>query len=314
MRRYYIIGAKRKTEEGWEDRWEQMLEAKAVDVGYAWNRNLAGLYGKSEDEIFDTLKKKGESEVSCHAHKLFLTVRPGDIVAVKNFAAPKGKAPRLAIHGYAVVRMRNGRVYQHTKSHLPHQISVDFLECGKEHLFHIGGYAGTIHRLSNPAHIRRIFSPIFASFSSADKAELEDSKRGKRRDTALKNVEELAYRINKMITATAKHNKLQNHLYQQLVTKHGVENVLMERNHVDLQVRVGKELTLYEVKPFHSPLLCLREALGQIMLYSWRLDSEREVKLKLVIAGPSKMTKDDQEFLGYLRQRFGEGLSYLAIG
>jgi len=87
----------------------------------------------------------------------------------------------------------------------------------------------------------------------------------------------------------------------------------MEKNYVDVEVRIGNQVTLYEIKPFDSALFCLRDALGQIMLYGWRIDSQPGIKLKLIIAGPCKITKEAKEFLNYLRRRFGKGLEYLAL-
>jgi hypothetical protein len=225
-----------------------------------------------------------------------------------------GRTPRLAIHGYAVVCARNGTIYKHTKNRLPHQVSVDFLQTENPQVFNIGGYGGTIHRLSNPEHIHQVFAPVLGKFSSADRHELKKRKVDRRRDVTLKNVEDFAYSINKRIKVSARHNQLQNRLYQRLVEQYGVQNVLMEKDYVDVQVRVGSQLTLYEVKPFDSPLLCLRDALGQILLYGWRFDSQSGVKLRLIIAGPSKMTGEAKEFLNYLRRRFGKGLEYLALG
>lgn len=135
MRNYYIIGSKGRSQDGkWDDVWNEMKDNNCVSIGYVPKHNLTRLYGEAEDTIVAALRK-GKNNVSRRAHSLFLNLRPGDIVAVKKFAAPKRKTPRLAIHAYAVVRARAGRVYRyHRGTHFPHQIGVKFIE-RKEHKF-----------------------------------------------------------------------------------------------------------------------------------------------------------------------------------
>src|SRR5262249_47668013 len=101
--------------------------------------------------------------------------------------------------------------------------------------------------------------------------------------------------------------------YNNLVRIHGAEAVLMEQDHTDLQLRLGNTITLYEVKPYRSALHCLREALGQIMFYSWRLDASLKQKLRIVIVGPCEPDADGGDFLRYLKSRFGRGLDYMAL-
>jgi len=292
----------------------EMLRTKSVGVGYAWRFDLARLYGKPEVEISSALQRKGEPRPSWRTHSLFLNLRPGDIVAVKDFAAPKGRIPRLVIHQYAVVRARAGRIYRYSRGELSHQISADFLNSGRDLQVQIGGYGETIHRLSNPEHIRLIFAPVLRRLSRADAVELNQTKAGARRRAArLKNTQDQVRRMKRTVLATAEHNKLQNQLYNHLVQGHGAEAVLMEHDHTDLQLRTDKATTLYEVKPYRNAMDCLREALGQILRYAWRLSTDAGPPVKLVIVGPSELTSDADDFLRYLQKRFGTGLDYMAL-
>jgi hypothetical protein len=315
MRHYYIIGTKWQQEDGsYNSMFREMLRAKCVAVGYAWRYDLTKLYGKLEVDIASALHRKGEPSPSRRTHSLFLNLRPGDIVAVKNFAAPKGATPRLAIHRYAVVRARAGRIYRYSRGDLSHQVSVDFLNCGRDLEFQIGGYGATIHRLSNPEHIRLIFAPVLRGLSQADtfelsRADVPESRRAAR----LKNIQDQVRRMKRTVLATAQHNKLQNRLYNHLVRAHGAQAVLMEHDHTDLQLRTRNITTLYEVKAYPDAITCLREALGQILLYAWRLSSDPGPPLKLMIVGPSKLTNDAADFLRYLQKRFGTGLDYMAF-
>jgi hypothetical protein len=138
--------------------------------------------------------------------------------------------------------------------------------------------------------------------------------RSTRLEVTLKNVEDLAYRIhNRTVKATREHNKLQNRLYEYLVRKFGVKKVRMEQNRVDIEVRDGNNVTLYELKPFANPLLCIREALGQILLYGWQCSSESGVNLKLTIVGPSALADEEKGFLLYLGRQFGNKVEYVAV-
>jgi hypothetical protein len=214
-----------------------------------------------------------------------------------------------------VVRARGGHTYRFRgNARFRHQISVDFLDC-KDREFHLGGYGQTVHCLSKPDHIRRIFAPVLGRLSKADAVELQASpgRAMKQRSATLKSVEETVRRVKATYKVSAEHNKIQNKLYEHLVRQHGAENVLMEHDYVDLQVRLGREITLYEIKPHGTALTCLREALGQIMLYGWRASAEAGLKLRLVIVGPKRMTESEADFLRYLKKRFLGDLEYMPL-
>ncbi|HEY3762393.1 MAG TPA: hypothetical protein VGN23_11665 [Verrucomicrobiae bacterium] len=312
MRNFYIIGSKAHPEENkYDPLFDEMRQTSCVSVGFAWQHNLSSLYGKSADTIRSFLKRKGEENASCRTHSLFLNLLPGDMVAVKEFAAPKGDLPRLMIRGYAVVCVRNGRVYHYNrKARFRHQISVHYLECRKREL-HLGGYGQAIHLLSNPSHIRRIFSPVLDKLSSVDLRELRDCKT--HTQTTLKHVEEQLRQIKKTFKVTAEHNRIQNRLYEFLAHRHGYENVLMEQDFVDIQVRLRNQVILYEIKPYQNPLQCLKESLGQIVLYAWRMSEMSGLRQKLVIVGPNTMNAEEKKFLLYLKNQFRGALDYMAF-
>ena len=71
-----------------------------------------------------------------------------------------------------------------------------------------------------------------------------------------------------------RHNLLQDALEAQLIAKHGSENVCREvvtvdGNSIDLVVRRPDGYWFYELKTYQSPRACIREAIGQLLEYSF---------------------------------------------
>jgi hypothetical protein len=67
----------------------------------------------------------------------------------------------------------------------------------------------------------------------------------------------------------------------------------------------------YEIKTASSPRACLREALGQILEYSY-WPSAREAA-KLVICGENALDEDGAAYLRQLQTRFGLPIAYEQI-
>ncbi len=89
--------------------------------------------------------------------KLFLNIRPGDLIAIKRSGSPLGNMARLVIAGYAVAQEKDGKLYSHDPNGLGHLIFVKFLETESDKEFNLG-YGQTVHKLTNRSHIRQIFS------------------------------------------------------------------------------------------------------------------------------------------------------------
>jgi hypothetical protein len=155
---YYIVGTKYG---GHRDVYPEMLERRAVSVGWAGHIDLSDWYGQSEQDILRYLRSLDQPEASCHALKRFLSIRPGDLIAIKRSGSPMGNIARLVIAGFAVAEARDGKLYRHDPKGLGHLILVKFLEteCDKE--FQLG-YGQTVHKLTNQSHIRQIFSDYWS--------------------------------------------------------------------------------------------------------------------------------------------------------
>ena len=80
---------------------------------------------------------------ACNVLSLFLTLKPGDMLAVKSFGRPQG----LEIVAYVRVVERDGRVYYEDMNSLGHCINVEFLEKNINNEHKGGGFGRTIQEI-----------------------------------------------------------------------------------------------------------------------------------------------------------------------
>jgi len=100
--------------------------------------------------------------------------------------------------------------------------------------------------------------------------------------------------------ATQKHNEIQNILVEQLRNEYGKDCVFMEKNNIDIKVNHNDgSITYFEVKANSYAAGCIREALGQILLYCHN-DKEKKGKYKLVIVGQYPPFDNEKRFIDYI--------------
>jgi 5-methylcytosine-specific restriction protein B len=155
-RDYYLIGSKYGVNAD-KDIFPEMLNQSVIATGFAPNIDLSGFYNKNHSEIKEFLQSHNEESNSINALKYFLSLRPGDLVAVKGDGSPKGTKGYLSIIGIAEVTEKNRKVYEYDPKGLVHIINVKFLEAPIFKELALGGYGRTIHKLSNEEHIKLIF-------------------------------------------------------------------------------------------------------------------------------------------------------------
>jgi hypothetical protein len=106
--------------------------------------------------------------------------------------------------------------------------------------------------------------------------------------------------------------RIQDALHRHLVSRFGAENVGTElripNRFVDLAVRKGSRLWYYEVKTSQSVKQCIRDAVGQLLEYSYWPGSQ-EAK-KLIIVGEQRMDPEAAEYLSFLRRKFSIPIEY----
>lgn len=126
----------------------------------------------------------------------------------------------------------------------------------------------------------------------------------------------IASQVQRELDISLRHNELQEALYRQLADKYGAENVGTELSSgvgtsVDVVVRQEDEFWFYEIKTAFSPRACLRQALGQLLEYSFWPGSQEATRL--IVVGEAALDEGGEEYLITLRKRFSLSLEYEQI-
>lgn len=112
------------------------------------------------------------------------------------------------------------------------------------------------------------------------------------------------------------HNEMQTELYKQLSKEHGKECVGTEvpagngGSLIDVVVKTRKFCWFYEIKTAKSVKACIRQAIPQLLEYAY-WDGEKNKCDRLIIVGPSPITRSGQAYLSFLRATFGLELHYI---
>lgn len=119
----------------------------------------------------------------------------------------------------------------------------------------------------------------------------------------------------KKLNIRLKHNDYQYYLHRELVYIYGEENVGTEINlngtSIDLVVKDKGVYYFYEIKTASTAKACIRQALGQILEYSyWPGNQKAE---KLVVVGAPSLDKDTTKYIEYLRNKFNLPIEYRSI-
>jgi hypothetical protein len=121
----------------------------------------------------------------------------------------------------------------------------------------------------------------------------------------------------RQLNITLRHNLMQAALCQRLVAEHGEGNVADEQpsglgTKIDVVLRTEtQQYWYYEIKTASSPQGCLREALGQILEYSF-WPGAREAS-RLIVCGESALDADGAKYLRQLQERFNLPIAYEQI-
>jgi hypothetical protein len=112
-----------------------------------------------------------------------------------------------------------------------------------------------------------------------------------------------------------RHNEIQRRLYEQLVERHGQENVGIEQPsngvRVDVVLRHGHEYLYYEIKNASSARACIREALAQLLEYAYWPGAQEAARL--IIVGEPELDPEARMYIERLRSRFGLPIDYQQI-
>jgi hypothetical protein len=114
---------------------------------------------------------------------------------------------------------------------------------------------------------------------------------------------------------TQKHKNIQAILLRNLediYNKPG-ESVELEKDFIDIIVEGRDFIELYEIKTNDKAIYCIRDAIGQLLLYASRtkLRNKENKKIKLIVVGLGEDNIDSLEFRNYLLENFNFDFDYL---
>jgi hypothetical protein len=109
-----------------------------------------------------------------------------------------------------------------------------------------------------------------------------------------------------------RHKRIQKALHSYLASQFGAGNVRTELSgsgtFVDIAVQKGKKLWYYEVKTSMSVKECIREAMGQLLEYSYWPGSRNAEKL--IVVGEEPIDSDSRKYILILKKRFRIPVEY----
>jgi hypothetical protein len=141
-----------------------------------------------------------------------------------------------------------------------------------------------------------------------EKLENATKKLSVRKAIETKNTNSQVRTIARSYIVTQKHNKLQEALKNKLIKKYGMDAVRMEENYVDIKVLLPDSIDFYEVKSSPYASDCIREALGQILSYSFTDTDPR--RKKVIVVGQYLPNKQEIEFINWLKSNLNIDFDY----
>jgi len=132
-----------------------------------------------------------------------------------------------------------------------------------------------------------------------------------RRGTTNRNVKPQIRTCVSSYIAEQKHNKIQELLKERLIEEFGEMNVILEENYVDVKVIQPNFLDFYEVKSASYASDCVKEALGQVLLYTHNDNDKR--KKRIYVVGQYPANEQDKSYIGFIKSILNIDFEYLEI-
>ncbi len=173
---------------------------------------------------------------------------------------------------------------------------------------------------NKPAHldVYAFMWQLFDQFGdNEDKKEIVGTKgrkrqrRTTRQATNGRNTTPQTRTVTRSYIAEQKHNKIQEALVEILSKKYGKDNVVLEENYVDIKLIQPSFINFYEVKSSSYASECIKEALGQILLYSLN-DTDKRPK-KHIVVGQYPTTENDKKYINFLKYNLKLEFDYLNV-
>ena len=174
--------------------------------------------------------------------------------------------------------------------------------------------------LNKPAYfnVYEFMRQLYDKFGeNEDKTEIVGTTptKGKRRTTRRATSERITNTQVRTVTrsyvAEQKHNKIQEALEALLIKQYGKKNVILEENFVDIKLLQPEYISFYEVKSSSYASECIKEALGQILLYS--LNDQDERPKKHIVVGQYPATENDTIYINFLKKNLKLEFEYINV-
>jgi hypothetical protein len=173
--------------------------------------------------------------------------------------------------------------------------------------------------LNKPAYLNvyEFMRQLYDQFGeSDDKNEIVGTTRkGRRRTTrraaTTRNTNTQTRTVTRSYVAEQKHNKIQEALEAILIKEYGETNVILEENFVDIKLLQPNYISFYEVKSSSYASECIKEALGQILLYS--LNDKDSRPKKHIVVGQYPATENDKEYIDFLKKNLKLEFEYINV-
>ena len=290
--KFYVIGTKYSRT---DNVLPLMLSHGVISTGFAGAINLERIMGQDFRTALASIKAliPNASGVAKNTLARFAGIKPGDIIALKSHSAPNGKKARLVIARYAVVSGVDKADYKKIER-LVHTIKVDFLDEQEPIELNLG-YGQTLHLIKSAVRVNLIFdrySQVLSEHYS---------------DTPVKALSDKSTHTSEVPARAAyvmerAHNDIQNEMRRELLKLYETNCIGQEEHHVDLIVRLPNKTLLIEVKSSLSPTWCIRESLGQLLKYSWKLNLFGG-NVSYVVVGSKEPTDKDKSFLLHITKQ-----------
>lgn len=297
---YYLLGCNYEQFKGdFEDVSPIMISENVISVGFENELSLEEYIG-DEDGLKRQLKNKNAIQSSKNALLKFIKIKPGDIIALKKRIG----VDQIIITAYAIVKdYENEVIYSHHKD-LWHCFDVEFIETDVNKKLNLNK-AHTLHKITKPSEI----TSVFGNYGN------KDIQKNLKVNSGVDHKEERSYMVStraKTYIVNSIHDKLQNKLAEHLRSNYDkVKEVKLEKNFIDIKVTMEDGIIkLYEVKPYESPIYCIREALGQILYYSSLINEKIDT---IAIAGPNELDEKAYLYFDYIKKKTTLPLQYISI-
>ena len=132
----------------------------------------------------------------------------------------------------------------------------------------------------------------------------------------IKKTSAKAQRSPDPVDVALRHNILQQKLYQQLCKKYGKKNVGTEHPsgngmRVDAVVKSDADYFFYEIKTYSNARACIRDAIGQLLEYSFWPGGQKAKKL--IVVGEPALCFQGKAYIKLLTDQFQLPIEYLRL-